>query len=81
MTTTTSAHVVFLSEQVTQLLSLIVPLRELTFPEKIDNHFSHNALLLSTKSRSNFLFAHIDDRDFVIEKIQELLAGLTDDRR
>ncbi|RWS02354.1 hypothetical protein B4U79_08485 [Dinothrombium tinctorium] len=66
------------------LVSLIIPLRDITFPEKVDNHTghsSHNSLLLSTKTKSNYLFSQIEDRNFLIQKISELLSKLSEDRR
>ncbi|RWS27291.1 hypothetical protein B4U80_07050 [Leptotrombidium deliense] len=76
-----SNNYICFESRVRGLVSLIIPLREITFPEKVDNASSHNALLLSTKTKSNYLFSQIDDRNFLIQKISELLARLSEERR
>lgn len=75
------SHVALL--QVYELVSVVIPLRDITFPEKIDNRNmqADNAILLSTKSKSSFLFSQIEDRDFIITKIAELLSRLSDEHR
>lgn len=57
-------------------VSLVVPLREVTLVEPAENQSSTGAdkSILVTTSRSSFLFAQIHDRDFVVQKISELLA-------
>ena len=73
----------FFETKVQSLVSLIIPLREIISTEKLDNSHGYdrnNAILIST-FKSNFVFAHIDDRDFFIAKISELLSRLTEDRR
>ena len=63
--------------QVRQMVSLVVPLREVRLVEQAENQ-SSNAVtdksILVTTTRSSFLFAQIQDRDFVVQKISELLA-------
>lgn len=49
----------------------------MTFIEKINNHTSSsltNSIIISTNSKSNFVFSSISDRDVLIKKISELLA-------
>lgn len=64
---------------------MTIPLRDITYPEKtthnIGSHNSSNAVVLSTKTKCNIIFAHIDDRDFLIQKISELLSKLSEERR
>ncbi|CAK9821928.1 TBC1 domain family member 9 [Anthophora retusa] len=59
------------------LVSLIIPLREVRRIEHAENQSSATGIdksILVTTARSSFLFAQIHDRDFVIQKISELLA-------
>ncbi|KAH0953971.1 hypothetical protein HN011_005478 [Eciton burchellii] len=56
--------------------SLVIPLREVTLVESAENQSNSGAdkSILVTTMRSSFLFAQIHDRDFVVQKISELLA-------
>lgn len=58
------------------MVSLVIPLREVTLVEPAENQSSTGAdkSILVTTARSSFLFAQIHDRDFVVQKISELLA-------
>lgn len=67
--------------RVSGLVKLVIPLRDITFPEKVENQSLENAILIWTKNKQNFVFGHVEDRSFVIEKISELLAKLDDERR
>jgi hypothetical protein len=75
-----SQNYVCFESRVTGLVALIIPLRDVTLPEKFENQNIENGIIISTKSKSNFLFGNIEDREFVIEKISELLSRL-DERR
>lgn len=60
-----------------QLVSLVIPLREVRQVESAENQASNTTVdksILVTTARSSFLFAQIHDRDFVVQKISELLA-------
>ncbi|XP_063983611.1 TBC1 domain family member 9B isoform X2 [Diachasmimorpha longicaudata] len=64
--------------RVRQLVSLVIPLREVQLVEAADqspmsSHTTDKSILVTTP-RSSFLFAQIQDRDFVVQKISELLA-------
>ncbi|KAG9508510.1 TBC1 domain family member 9, partial [Fragariocoptes setiger] len=63
-------------------VTVIIPLREVTFIEKINNHSNglYNSIIISTNSKSNFVFSNISDRDFLIKKISELLARTSEYR-
>lgn len=59
----------------------MVPLRDVTVTEKIENNASNQALdkaiIVSTGNdlnKMNFIFAQILDRDFLVQKISELLS-------
>lgn len=73
-------HVFFFSvSQVKGMVSLIIPLRDVSQVEKVDNQTDpevHKSILISLKNepKSVFLFSQIKDRDFLIAKISELLA-------
>lgn len=59
------------------LVSLVIPLREVRLIESAENQASNTAVdksILVTTARASFLFAQIHDRDFVLQKISELLA-------
>jgi len=53
-----------------------VPLREVTFIEKINNSNTGlaNSIIISTNTKSKIIFSNINDRDVLIKKISELLA-------
>ena len=79
-----STNYICFESRVHSHVSLIIPMRDITFPEKVDNHCGspcYSAIIISTKTKSNFLFSHIDDRDFLIQKISELLSKFNEDRR
>ncbi|XP_046428118.1 TBC1 domain family member 9 isoform X1 [Neodiprion fabricii] len=63
--------------RVRRMVTLVIPLREVRLVECAENQASNTAVdksVLVTTSRSSFLFAQIHDRDFVVQKISELLA-------
>lgn len=62
--------------RVKNLVCLVIPLRMLLLTEKVENHLLSNAVLLTTKNKINFSFSQVEGRDFLIEKIVELLAKL-----
>lgn len=62
-------------------VSLVIPLRDVKLVEKIENNASNpslnRAIIITTASelnKANFLFAQILDRDFLVDKISELLS-------
>lgn len=73
-----SCNYVCFESRVKNLVYVIIPLREIALVEKVDSNSSMNvlqdALILTTNSKVNFLFAQLPDRDFLLEKISELLA-------
>nr|CAD7441928.1 unnamed protein product [Timema bartmani] len=60
------------------LVSVVIPLREVCLVEKAENQASNPAVdksvLLTTCRKTSFLFAQIQDREFVVDKISELLS-------
>ncbi|KAJ8679994.1 hypothetical protein QAD02_015781 [Eretmocerus hayati] len=63
--------------RVKNLVSLVIPLREVRLIEPAENQASSTAIdksILVTTARTSFLFAQIHDRDFVVQKISELLS-------
>lgn len=75
-----SQNFICFESRVANLVALVIPLRDVALPEKFENHHLESGIIISTKSKSNFLFGHVEDREFVIEKISELLSRL-DERR
>lgn len=72
-------------------VTVIIPFRQVTFIEKINNNNSNhsgsssssnlaNSIIISTNSKSNFVFSNINDRDVLIKKISELLARTSEYR-
>ncbi|XP_078682548.1 TBC1 domain family member 9-like isoform X1 [Branchiostoma floridae x Branchiostoma belcheri] len=57
-------------------VSLVIPLRDVSLVEKIENSNSllPNAVHISTKSKTTFLFAQLADRDFLVERISDFLS-------
>ncbi|XP_043218792.1 TBC1 domain family member 9-like isoform X3 [Amphibalanus amphitrite] len=76
-----SANFVCFESRVRGLVSLIIPLREVSMAERADSpgctQDLSQALCISMKRRQSFLFARVADRDFVLERIAEFLAKLT----
>ncbi|XP_069703909.1 TBC1 domain family member 9 isoform X3 [Periplaneta americana] len=64
--------------RVKNLVSVVIPLRDVRLVEKAENQASNTAVdksvLITTCGRASFLFAQIPDRDFVVQKISELLS-------
>ncbi|XP_022235832.1 TBC1 domain family member 9-like, partial [Limulus polyphemus] len=73
-----SCNYICFESRVKNLVYVIIPLRDIALVEKVDSNSSTNvlqdALILTTNSKVNFLFAQLPDRDFLLEKISELLA-------
>ncbi|XP_014214911.1 TBC1 domain family member 9 isoform X2 [Copidosoma floridanum] len=62
--------------RVKNLVSLVIPLREVKLIEQAESKASHtlDKSILVTTARATFLFAQIHDRHFVVQKISELLS-------
>ncbi|CAN8030869.1 unnamed protein product [Ixodes persulcatus] len=71
-----SPNYVCFESRVKNLVCLVIPLRMMLLTEKIENHLLSNGVLLTTKNKINFSFSQVEGRDFLIEKIVELLAKL-----
>lgn len=64
------------------LINVIIPLRDVTVIEKAAAHNqSDSGILFTTKQKSSFLFMQVDDRDFLVSKLSELLCKTTPGRR
>jgi len=65
------------ASRVKNLVNVVIPLSEINVVEKIENSSGHilpNAILLTTRGKMNFLFAELEDRDFILERISDFLA-------
>ncbi|CAG9760077.1 unnamed protein product [Ceutorhynchus assimilis] len=76
-----SQNYICFESRVKAQVSVVIPLRDVIVAEKIETNSSNQALdkaiIVTTGnslSRTNFIFAQILDRDFVVEKLSELLA-------
>ncbi|KAK7864755.1 hypothetical protein R5R35_012261 [Gryllus longicercus] len=68
------------TSRVKNLVSVVIPLRDVMLVERAENQASNpsveKSLLITTNRRVSFLFAQILDRDFVVQKISELLSRI-----
>jgi len=65
------------ASRVKNLVNVVIPLSEINVVEKIENSAGHilpNAILLTTRGKMNFLFAELEDRDFILERISDFLV-------
>ncbi|KAL3269707.1 hypothetical protein HHI36_008767 [Cryptolaemus montrouzieri] len=76
-----SQNYICFESRVKSMVSLVIPLRDVKVAEKIDNnqtnHALNKAIIITTRNeinKTNFIFAQILDRDFLVEKISELLS-------
>ena len=71
-----SSGFVCFASRVKNLVNVVIPLSEINVVEKIENSAGHilpNAILLTTRGKMNFLFAELEDRDFILERISDFL--------
>lgn len=78
---TNSTNLLFqIPKQVLSLVSVIIPMREIRSVEKLDNNNTTgvitNKAIVFILAKSNIIFDHIEDRDFIINKICQMLAAL-----
>ncbi|XP_030746463.1 TBC1 domain family member 9-like, partial [Sitophilus oryzae] len=76
-----SQNYVCFDSRIKAQVSVVIPLRDVVSAEKIETNVSNQALdkaiIVTTRdvlNKTNFIFAQILDRDFVVEKLSELLA-------
>lgn len=76
-----SQNYICFDSRVKAQVSLVVPLRDVKLVEKIENNVTNSsldkAIIVTTNNeinKTNFLFAQILDRDFLVDKISELLS-------
>ncbi|KAK6638132.1 hypothetical protein RUM44_008557 [Polyplax serrata] len=68
-----SQNYICFDSRVKYLVSLVIPLHHVLLAEKSDTNTNYKGLLITT-IESSFLFAQIPDRDFLVQKISELLT-------
>ncbi|GFR73575.1 TBC1 domain family member 9, partial [Elysia marginata] len=65
-------------QHVKDLVTLIIPLRDVTVVEKVDNSVSGNlinrAILVTIKNKTNFTFSQFNDRNLILEKVSDFLS-------
>ncbi|KAB7494763.1 TBC1 domain family member 9 [Armadillidium nasatum] len=73
-----SSNFICFGSKVNNLLSVVCPLRHVQSVEKLDNVKGHvsikQALFVSTNQSNQFLFNEVGDRDFVCDKLSEMLG-------
>lgn len=66
--------------RVKNLVSVIIPMRDIMLVEMVDNQRNAevvDAVLVTTKkNKTNFLFAQLKDREFVVQRISEFLSSV-----
>ncbi|RUS90405.1 hypothetical protein EGW08_001810 [Elysia chlorotica] len=66
------------ASRVKDLVTLIIPLREVTVVEKVDNSASGNlinrAIVVTIKNKTNFTFSEFSDRNLILEKVSDFLS-------
>jgi hypothetical protein len=61
--------------QVERLLNVIIPLRDVSVIEKASSSSpSDKSILFTTKQKSSFLFMDVEDREFLVQKLSDLLS-------
>ncbi|KAF5278381.1 hypothetical protein FQA39_LY05870 [Lamprigera yunnana] len=76
-----SQNYICFESRVKALVILVIPLRDIKLVENIENNVTNSvldkAIIVTTKNeidKTNFLFAQVLDRDFLVRKISELLS-------
>ncbi|CAL1535440.1 unnamed protein product [Lymnaea stagnalis] len=66
------------ASRVKDLVTLIIPMRDISVAEKVDNSASGNlinkAIFVTTKNKTNFTFSEFQDRNLILEKISDFLS-------
>ncbi|XP_071853495.1 TBC1 domain family member 9B-like isoform X3 [Apostichopus japonicus] len=77
-----SNNYICFSSKVARLVHLIIPMREVTVVEKVENsNMIQEGLHISTRGRMTFLFASLKDRDFLVQHISDFLSKTTENTR
>ncbi|OWF50762.1 TBC1 domain family member 9-like [Mizuhopecten yessoensis] len=73
-----SQNYICFASRVRDLVSIVMPTREIQLVEKVDNSASadinQKGLIITTKGKLNLMFTQLGDRDFILEKISDFLA-------
>ncbi|KAK6973003.1 TBC1 domain family member 9B [Biomphalaria glabrata] len=66
------------ASRVKDLVTMIIPMRDITVAERVDNSVSGNlinkAIFITTKNKINFTFSEFHDRNLILEKISDFLS-------
>ncbi|KAJ8049699.1 TBC1 domain family member 9 [Holothuria leucospilota] len=77
-----SNNYICFSSKIVNLVHLIIPMREVTVVEKVENsNMIQEGLHISTRGRMTFLFASLKDRDFLVQHISDFLSKTTENTR
>ncbi|XP_061166989.1 TBC1 domain family member 9-like isoform X2 [Saccostrea echinata] len=72
-----SSYICFAS-RVRDLVTVVIPLREVVLVEKVDNAASGelgtDALVVTTKGKNNFIFSQLPVREFILQKLSDFLS-------
>ncbi|XP_055998545.1 TBC1 domain family member 9-like isoform X2 [Ostrea edulis] len=76
-----SSYICFAS-RVRDLLTVVIPLREVVLVEKVDNAASGelgtDSLVVTTKGKHNFIFSQLPVREFILQKLSDFLSRVED---
>ncbi|XP_076114400.1 TBC1 domain family member 9-like [Mytilus galloprovincialis] len=65
--------------RVPDLVTVVLPVREIQLVEKNDNtsgnELGNNALIITTKGKSNYIFSQLPQRKMILEKISDFLSS------
>lgn len=67
-----------INSQVRDLVTVVIPLREVVLVEKVDNAASGelgtDSLVVTTKGKHNFIFSQLPVREFILQKLSDFLS-------
>lgn len=74
-----SSNYVCFESRVKNLVSLVIPLRDVHVIEKVEDQPQIDlihAVVISTNQKTNYVFAQMKDRDFIVDRLSEFLSRL-----
>lgn len=73
-----SSNYICFASRVRDLVTVVIPLREVVLVEKVDNAASGelgtDSLVVTTKGKHNFIFSQLPVREFILQKLSDFLS-------
>lgn len=73
-----SSNYICFASRVRDLVTVVIPLREVVLVEKVDNAASGelgtDSLVVTTKGKHNFIFSQLPVREFLLQKLSDFLS-------